>query len=1029
MVLLKDLHSTRLRNAVDDPGLVIRVLLISRSTGGWLSAVSSRLEPQLELPEDAITDQVLTSLGEEAAVRESLFRDALSTFSEALRVDGADQLPSPSNLGDPEFAQVLGVHMAALVAVDDLIHQEPRSGSHVEVHRLSARLLRREAAYWYLLHHSGGNATTLESMRRTVYVATLTGARGKAVARTALTTADAARFPDSALQDHWKCYPAEKEDTFLEALHPDRLGEDLIGLLTPASTDHARNAEFPDDTWAATAADRLLTQEPQEWSGSALTVLVETARRWHHVAELVLFPLLRERPNLVLQAGGATLSRLVEIDSLDRPTLELIGGALPRQGHVDFDVAAASVSDRLTEMRLATTWEPAHRAEAHAEHGSRLHEAGRYAEALTAYLQAATIYAELELTTSRWVADQASLTRVMSTVCASLGRHDDALRYAQDAVRRRATAPYPVAVQSASDQARLSAALSDVGRYAEAVERSRQSIAELERSAGAGATSIDDPLAAALCRLGHDLNHLGRKEDAVEPTERAVGIYRRLADDRPGIYSADLARSQLNLGAFYSEVGRTREALASAEAAVTAYRRLWKANPARYLADLADALTNTGSFLGALGRPVDALQAADEAVDIYLDLVDQNPVAYLPGLARARMNLANKLQDVGRMQPALEAAEEAVAVYSRLAGYRPAVHRRDLAKALTNLGAIRIEAGLAREGVEPAEAAVRIGREMAGEDFLAFGGDLARALQNLASLLVQNGRTAPAADIAQEAVATYRRLVELIPAVHLPGLGVALNTATECLARTGRRAEALAAAEESVRIRTGLAAGNPAAHRAGLAKSLSNLSSRLTELGKVKKSIEPAQAAVDILRELATENPAGIRPALATSLTNLGASLAQVGRHSAALGPTREAIEIKRLLAAESPASYLPVLTTSLLNLSTMLKALNRRSEALVAARECLATTRLATFEHQLQSGVLIFDTISCYVDLCVRTRQELPEALAACDEAIGLLADLYHDDPAVFAPDLQRALLDQAEVLERMGDKKAAKDIRRQLG
>src|ERR1022692_735160 len=92
----------------------------------------------------------------------------------------------------------------------------------------------------------------------------------------------------TALNDHATCYPSSgiDPDTALEPLYPDRLGEDFLALTTPG---HSQPDYIP-DLWAQDAPARLLAaprEVPQTdlaFIRPALITLIETARRWPHVA-------------------------------------------------------------------------------------------------------------------------------------------------------------------------------------------------------------------------------------------------------------------------------------------------------------------------------------------------------------------------------------------------------------------------------------------------------------------------------------------------------------------------------------------------------------------------------------------------------------------------------------------------------------------------------------------------------------------------------------------------------------------------
>src|SRR5205814_2113911 len=169
-------------------------------------------------------------------------------------------------------------------------------------------------------------STGPDCMAQAVYAATLTGPLDYTTGLHVVTQTGIAATSAAAgqlLRDHRVCYPTTAPDAVLEPLYPDRLGEDFIALTTPG---HGIDAH-PTDAWAATAVRAMLaaTRDDDEphvirlpgYTVQAVTVLIETAIRWPHIAHQQLYPLLREQPWLALAAGGNAMTRLAGIDHVD----------------------------------------------------------------------------------------------------------------------------------------------------------------------------------------------------------------------------------------------------------------------------------------------------------------------------------------------------------------------------------------------------------------------------------------------------------------------------------------------------------------------------------------------------------------------------------------------------------------------------------------------------------------------------------------------------------------------------------------
>ncbi|QKW12212.1 hypothetical protein [Verrucosispora sp. NA02020] len=381
---LNDLHART--------GIQVRVLMLARSDGYWWPALADRADSDLGIDVDQLPLPALASDG--GHDRPGLFTAAADRFAAAM-----DLTPPTSGWTVPPltlagYGQVLAVHMTALAAVDAHLHDQAPPADPGAV---SAHLLSREQAYWQHLYTRSEAPlhTPPGMMHRTVLTATLTGSQPRAAARQALAWTrftDTAQTADQVIDDHTVCYPPTDVRAVFEPLHPDRLGEDLIALTTPG---HGRDNRLGRD-WAADAITGLLTTAPSSaWSATAVTVLVETAHRWPHVATDVLYPLVHAHPQQVIAAGGATITRLASIPGIDLDVLQALEPLLPDHRHIDLDIAAAAITTTLTTHRLAGTTDPAEQALLHATHAYRLANAGRHQQALVPAEEAVSIYRRL----------------------------------------------------------------------------------------------------------------------------------------------------------------------------------------------------------------------------------------------------------------------------------------------------------------------------------------------------------------------------------------------------------------------------------------------------------------------------------------------------------------------------------------------------------------------------------------------------------------------------------------------------------
>ena len=845
---------THLNDLCQRTGIRVRALLLARSAGSWWPALSAGLDSDHGIE---ATARVLPPL-DNTVDRAQLYRDARQHFAATMDIRGTDNLPLPVTLTDDAFGQILAVHMAALVAVDAYRHG---TTPPVAPHALSAYLLIRERTHWHKLYARKMEPikTAPTVMGRAVFVATLTGALPYSDARSALHAATVAQHDvDTVIDEHHFCYPPQDADTVLEALHPDRLGEDLIALSIPGHPYTDGDDAWTPDPLAKTAATNLLTTQttPPIWTPTAVTVLVETARRWPHVATEVLYPLIWQRPDLALNAGGATLTRLADLPDINPAVLEAIEALLPEDRHVDFDVAAAAIATTLTRHRIIATADPADHALLHDYHAWRLANAGRWEEGLAAAQEAVTIRRQLAE--------------------AKPGVH---------------------LPQLATSLTHLSAHLSQMGRRAEALALAEEANHLFRRLAEANPDAYLPDLAGSLSNLGMSLSGLGRLEEALAPADEAVTIHRRLAAANPDAYLPDLSLSLVNLSAFLSKAGHREEALELAEIATQSYRQLAEARPAAYLPNFAASLSNFSADLFEVGRWQEALAPAQEAVTIRRRLAEANPVGCLSDLAKSLSNLGSCLSEVGRRAEALALAEEASQLYRRLAKANPAANLSDLAASLSNLGVFMSGMGRQDEALTPIEEAVTIRRRLAEAEPTAYLASLATSLHNLGTSLSEVGRWEEALTAVREAVTISRQLAETNPAAYLSDLAGSLVNLGLFLSEVGRWNEALAQAQEAVIISRRLGEGNPAAYLPNLAGLLVNLGSYLSEMGRLEDAVPPAEEAAQLYVRLAEADPAAYLSNLALSLNNLRLFLAEVGRRE-------EADQLRRTVGQRLSSAY-----------------------------------------------------------------------------------------------------------------------------
>ncbi|MFD9903051.1 hypothetical protein [Streptomyces sp. NPDC059063] len=666
----------------------VRVLLVARPRGTWWQYLVHRLGG-FDIPLD---DLPLPGLADDAEVSpQRLFRTARDCFAQALGVADVEGIDHPEGLGtDPEYRQVLAVHMAALAAVDARRRNLAVPGGAAEV---SAYLLARERAHWESLHGNHRVRITAHAFGQVVYTAALTNALSyrEALQVLARIGVGSAEHADQILKDHALSYPGPEGATVLEPLYPDRLAEDFLALSVPG---HGITG-FEPDPWAVDAPRRLLEGQALSCRRRALATLVATAARWPHVRADQLEPLLRAEPRLGVAAGGATLAALSEIEGMDLSVLEGVEAHLPEGAHTDLNSGAAALSQRLAEYRLSRLHDPEEQARILNELAQRQSHAGLHDQALKSGQRAMAI--RRSMTDPHAVAREPSFAEVLCDVgvyLAKRGDTADALAATEQAVRvLRGLADEEPGRHDDALAVALSNCAADLateGHWATALATAQEAVDIRRRQAaaaagGPGPTAHSAALAAALANLAICLAYADRRHDAVAAAQEAVGIQRALARSHPHTHEPTLASALVNLSRRLSDVSRPRQACDAATEAVQVLRRLVDVSPAAYEEVLAIGLLNLGSRLASLSHHEEACRVLDESAGIRRGLAAARPGRHETALAASLETLAVQLYRTRHHGRALLAWKEAMDLRRALAGAGGQAERRHLADMLCTI--------------------------------------------------------------------------------------------------------------------------------------------------------------------------------------------------------------------------------------------------------------------------------------------------------------------------------------------------------
>ncbi|MET8699825.1 tetratricopeptide repeat protein [Kitasatospora sp. NPDC004723] len=864
----------------------LRILLLSRPAGDWWQALAHQLGKLDIVDSEAVR---LAALPDDPQTRAEAYTSARDAFGAVFGLADSAAVAVPDGLEAPRYGLTLTTHMKALVDVDAAARGvEPPSGR--DLAGLSSYLLDREHDHWRSVHDEGrGPVPTRERvMRRAVYVATLTPPLAGTEASAALVRTGAAEpaEADQVVRDHAHCYPPQTADRLLESLAPDRLAEDFLALTLPGFEE--RHRYHATDDWAAVAPAMLLRYaegtDPPAATRHSLTVLIEAARRWPHVIDRHLVPLLATWPGLAPAAGGAALSRLCELSELPDSLLELIVPQLPRHRHVDLDLGVAAVTRRVVRYRLAKG--PVSPAE---EADLLFALASRYANA--GLLGAAEAPAR----------EAVELRRRLAAV-------DRSAPPAPSAPSAQATSTALAALAAALNS--LADLLITTGRFEEATAPMLEAVELHRRLAEQDAVGHSVALAYVLNNLGVQLLRTGRAAEAVAASTEAAGLLREPPGGDPEAHLPALARALTNLSNAMAETGQLPHGVGLAREALRIHRRLTGADRAQHLPDLAMSLLNSGQWLMMSGDPAQALALTEEAVGLYDELARINPTAYLAHLGSAWDNRGNILAVLRRPEEALEATRKGLEIRERLAAGDP-LRAPAVAKSLTNLS-IRLSQTPARthpptnpptpeDGLAPVREAILLWRPLAAAN-PAHLPDFATALYALDHWLTRAGRPEEAVGALEERIVVLGEAARESGA-QLPELAAALHDAGGRRARAGEPERAVEHLAEAVSLRRRLVEGGTAADAAALLDSADLLGACLVDIGRALEAAMMTVRTVDAMRRNVAREPESFGPLLLDGVMLVGLRLAAAGRTYQAIAALRGALELVRTQSATDPSA------------------------------------------------------------------------------------------------------------------------------
>ncbi|MER5647745.1 tetratricopeptide repeat protein [Streptosporangium sp. NPDC002524] len=627
-----------------------RVLLVARPAGDWWLDVKAWLDDQ-SISADRMSLEHL-SANDDQDNRNTLFERARDEYAQRLGLPAADAatIDAPGQLAEDEYGLVLRIHMAALALVDARKRGVAAPADRV---RISEYLISRERRHWQdvlAANPAWSSNVTPTILGRAVYTAILAGPLPHKVAHAALNGADVTSV-EHVLSAHQRCYPSEGDLT-LEPIYPDLLAEDFVALTTVGHKfDHAP------DPWTTHALTRLLSTGDEAQAkpvlvSRAMTVLIEAANRWEHLAARHLCPILQADPRIALHIDNAALIRLTQIPALDIATLKAIIPVLTHQegALVYRAVGIAAIVRRYMTLKETHEMGDAQRAENLSWVARWLHAAALHEDALGFEQVAVALYERLlrdafesgDFRAQARHAEDLAWAHVGFGIALDLtGRHGKALASTIEGIH----------VHCLLMRARDLDVVNSIAAYLETLSERLGMVLEsasMRKIPGSALDEVFDKGQLELS-LGRMLANLAARR-ILMPSQRlawakiAVEVNREWSEGLLINGNLELAGALHNLARAREDTGDLAGAIDSVREAVEIRRGQSKEVPGDYDAELANVLHGLGRLLWkgrelAPGNATEAIECLTEAARLCTALAAANHQGFSPRLQRIRAEL------------------------------------------------------------------------------------------------------------------------------------------------------------------------------------------------------------------------------------------------------------------------------------------------------------------------------------------------------------------------------------------------------
>lgn len=1002
-----------LRQSKERWRLPLRFLLLSRPAGIWWEQFEYLIDKELDLDAEAIR---LAPLGARTDERERAFFAARDAYAARLDVPDPEAIgPPPGLTSHQAYSLILTIHMAALAAVDahhrgDCAPEDPA--------RLSAYLLKRERDLWRNLQRGKRLLTDAVALEHTVYAASLCGPMRHHEADQLLVLmgfADGRERAHRLVADHSFCYPAPEAlngtGYVLEPLQPDRLAEDFIALSLPG-----HDSGFTAQAWAADAVLRLLEDSAQaarrvrkgpanalpEPSGNeagrgvraALTILIEMATRWDHVAVHHLAPFLKAHPRMVLECANASLAALADNPRIGLDTLQALAPVLRGGDGKGLGTGAAAILGKVLDARLQTMDNPVDRAALCRELTAVYQSAGLFDQAVGSARKAAALLRPLvEAEPDKFSPALADSLLGLCAVLTEQGNHAAAAEASAEALKLRPagapaggpTSPYDVAESGRPGAASpFEAALAgSLVRHAEwlfydagdpgALTIGQEAMSLLRRVPERGPNRRMQMAHALHSQTGF-LLRTAELEAALRMASRSVSEHRDLFRRRESVLRAErLVQALALMSAVQASLRQTSAAARSASEAISLARQVVAADEQR-TALLAHALRALADSLSH-HSPAEAVTASAEALRLLRSLAKKD-ARHREAQVIHLATHATHLLRAGQTGPALTLSRESLSLIgddtaSVDTAVLPRIHGV-LADVLRVHGDLDAALDHARQA---AEAGERLAERLPW-----LGSELAQWQGKVADILLVKEDLSDAVAMARTALRTYAGFRQAF--APLPELDTRLTTSlVSCLVRSGDLKASMRGMRRLLALnKTGAAGGKDMPTLLALAALHQWAANRRED------AADSAQSAVYLFRAAAATRP-GAALELASALELHGRMAMELGRCERGLTDLQEAQDLLKTLHEDTPDNVtLTLVRLRCLNsLGLAYHGLSRDEEARTTTQQAIELIRAADLAATVHA--ITVEARMIFTQVRVQRGVELSKAAHEARTALALCA------------------------------------------